>query len=249
MNRKYFFTLAITLTVPALVWGMRPEDVGYAERMAARPATPALPITPNKVKIVNETGENVITSLVTKAATGDDRSSEWKREVTIGHPRTGRLIVRPLAPHGILTIVNLNQSQGEDVFVNAQPAFETFPSLANNECVIYVSKQGSKLIFSKPGCQSLEASEAETRAMIESSEKIGISREDLYEARRLLASPTTPAWEILGLPYNASRTETAERYATLMEKWHPRHGKNDAEKALMTAFSERIKSAAAGWRR
>lgn len=246
MNRNCL-TLLLMITACSSTWAMQPSDVGYAAR-AQQPN--------NEIIFVNKTGKNVIATLITKAAQGEDRVDSWQKKATINYPRTGRHIIRPLEPNGTLTILNLNQAQGEELTVDMKLVPIPFATLENKTCKLTVSKRlaptftrplNYELVFSEPVCQSLTEREAQIQSVIEELQEEGrglISRQDLYRARRLLAEPATPPWEILEIPEHASRREVSQAYASLMEKWHPRHAETEDERALMTQFSEKIRSAA-----
>ena len=254
MNRNYF-ALLIALTGTGLTRAMQPSDVGYASRV--REAN-------NEVILFNNTGETIITTFITTTAKGEDRASEYLKKATIGLPRTGRVIIRPLKPHGILHIENMNPDRGEKLEVNSRGVFpyvpgqlsQTIPGLNNNsKCVTVVSKHWAptpsnllnfELAFSEPRCKSFKESEAEIEALIEDLGKslIEISPKDMRRARRLLAEPATPPWEILEIPQNAPRPEVSEALRNIMDKWNSFEPTTDEERALKLAFIKRIISAA-----
>ena len=67
----------------------------------------------------------------------------------------------------------------------------------------------------------------------------------MRRARRLLAEPATPPWEILEIPQNASRPDVSEAFRNLLiNKWYPFEPTTDDERALKLAFIKRIISAA-----
>ena len=179
MNRNYF-ALLIALTGTGLTRAMQPSDVGYASRMHR---------TNNEVILFNNTDENIITTFITTTAKGEDRAPDYLKEATIGLSRTGRVIVRPLQPRGILHIQNMDPARGEKLEVNSRGVFpyvpgqlsQTIPGLNNNsKCVTVVSKHWAptpsnllnfELAFSEPLCKSFEESEAEIEALIEDQKK------------------------------------------------------------------------------
>lgn len=251
MNRNCLTLLTTTMmmmvTAITPASAMQPSDVGYAARMHQ---------PNNKVVLINATGGKIIASLVTKASEGEDRAANWQKIATIGYPRTGRLIVRPLEPQGSLTILNLNQALGEEIDVDMKPVPVNFSKLDDSTCTITVYKRlaptfrrplNYELAFSEPVCKSLTESEAQIQSVIEQFAKEGrglISREDLYRARRLLSESATPPWEILEIPEHASRPEISQAYSKLLEKWHPRNAQTEDERTLITQFADKIRLAA-----
>ena len=254
MNRNYF-ALLIALTGSSLACAMQPSDVGYASRMHR---------TNNEVILFNNTDENIITTFITTTAKGEDRAPIYLKEATIGLPRTGRVIVRPLKPHGILHIQNMNPDRGEKLEVNSVGVFPYVPGklsqiihgLDNNRCVTVVSKRWAPtasnwlnfgLVFSEPVCKSLTESEADIEKVIEQLKEGQIlpSSDDQRRARQILAAPTTPPWEILEIAQNSPRTEIGEALLRLTDKWYAFKPTTEDERTLKIAFIQRLISAAA----